>query len=165
MQSSHVAHVAERKQRDVHVAIYDTVLLVTNQKIEKLRLLPDRYKIDPKSDTLWLFICFRLAEEFVPGFKVVLHAPKGPGAPRKSYIDLVQAVEFLVAVGTRTGERISVLGACKKLSSQRGPWYEKGPKTLETRYYECRAKLAQHRGIVETDLIRRLERAAKAAMA
>jgi len=26
-QSSHVAHVVERKQRDVHVAIYDTVLL------------------------------------------------------------------------------------------------------------------------------------------
>src|SRR6516225_3129131 len=28
-QSSHVAHVVERKQRDVHVAIYDTVLLAT----------------------------------------------------------------------------------------------------------------------------------------
>src|SRR5262245_52078042 len=33
-QSSHVAHVVERKQRDVHVAIYDTVLLSAGTKTE-----------------------------------------------------------------------------------------------------------------------------------
>jgi hypothetical protein len=139
--------------------------IVTRQKAEKLLLLGGKYSIDPTTHAGAIQLCMCIAEEYVPGFKVTERIPKGRGAPRKSYINLVQAVEVLVAVGKQTGERITVLGACKKLSKQhRGLWSGKDPKSLETRYHECRLEIARYRGI-ESDLIRRLEHAAKAAMA
>jgi hypothetical protein len=132
---------------------------VAHAKIEKLPLLADRYNVDLKEPSGPLSLCLCLAEEFVPGFKVVDEwSRKGPGAPRKEYFDLVKAVDLRVA---RYGE--TVLGACRKLSAQTaGPWHGEKPISLEKRYYEWLRAHSQQPP--ESVLVRRLEQAAERAL-
>jgi hypothetical protein len=143
-------------------------LWVMEQRLAKLRLIAQRYGIDVTTDGPWLLLTLlRLAEERFEGLRVVDDASprrRRRGRPRGSTkiggLDLVKAID-----SARLPDDRRLLDACTRLTRKRGGrWEGESPQSLETQYYawhrDTKAKLAS---AAADPLIRRLERAAKAA--
>jgi hypothetical protein len=145
-------------------------------KYKKLLLLAERYGVDVSKRGGWQLVALRLAEEFLDGFRVVDHLPKGKGRPRGSgKIDrsrLGQAVDIEMAVAERVkatcgrepNKRSTVIEACRKLASDRkGPWKGSRPASLKTRYFEECREQNRIRNAPKSDFLTALEDAAARA--
>jgi hypothetical protein len=140
-------------------AIYQqAVEIVVRQQCDKLMLLAARYGVDLGAPNGPLELCLRLAEKYVKGFQVVDNEPRGPGAPRQDYFDLVRAVDTRVY-----RDKVNVAEACRKLTrEQGGPWSRENWTSLQSRYYEW---YAHRKRRIDDPLTKLLRAAADRAIA
>src|SRR5262249_16472586 len=73
-------------------------------RLIKLLLLLEYYDIKPNDPACWLKLAFLLAQHHVPGMKVVVNAPRGPGAPQKP-LDVAGARENVRIIDETDRER------------------------------------------------------------
>ena len=133
---------------------------VQHQKIEKLNLLAERYDVTlGELWVAWSYLCLRLAEDCVPGFRVVDKAPKGRGHPkgprrnRPSKFELVKVIDLLCAT-----DKIKVAEACRRLARDRkSPWQGRSATSLANDY---RLWFKEMRALKRSDFWRACEAAA-----
>jgi hypothetical protein len=105
----------------------------------RLALLIGHYKINDRGEKMPLMLALALATDFVENFDVFATPPKA-GRPRSRGEEF--GLSFVVAVETKMRDRgTGIADACFQLSKKGQPWDKFGPRTLETRYYEAKARL------------------------
>ena len=116
---------------------------ILRTRLIKLLLLLDHYNIKPNDPACWLKLAFLLAQDHVPGMKVVENTSRGRGAPLKP-LDVSGArenVRIIDDIKLKRGK--GVMDAIRTALQRK---LLKGlPDSLEARYYENK------------DLLRRVE--------
>jgi len=116
---------------------------ILRTRLIKLLLLLDHYNIKPNDPACWLKLAFLLAQDHVPGMKVVENTSRGRGAPLKP-LDVSGARENVRIIDEIKRERGKGVMDAIRIALQRK--LLKGlPDSLEARYYENK------------DLLRRVE--------
>ena len=107
---------------------------ILRTRLIKLLLLLDHYNIKPNDPACWLKLAFLLAQDHVPGMKVVENASRGRGAPLKPF-DVSGAQENVRIIDEIKRQRGQGVMDAIRIAVQRkqlkGP-----PDSLEARYYE-----------------------------
>ena len=112
---------------------------ILRTRLIKLLLLLDHYNIKPNDPACWLKLAFLLAQDHVPGMKVVENAPRGPGAPQKP-LDVSGArvsgarenVRIIDEINRERGKGVMyAIRVALKRKQLKG-----SPNSLEARYYE-----------------------------
>jgi hypothetical protein len=116
---------------------------ILRTRLIKLLLLLDHYNIKPNDPACWLKLAFLLAQDHVPGMKVVAYAPRGRGAPLKPR-DASGARENVRIIDEIKRERGKGVMDAIRVALRRKQ-LKGSPGSLETRYYENK------------DLLRRVE--------
>ena len=117
---------------------------ILRARLIKLLLLLDHYNIKPNDPACWLKLAFLLAQDHVPGMKVVENTSRGRGAPLKP-LDVSGARENVRIIDEIKRERGKGVMDAIRIALQRK--LLKGlPDSLEARYYENK------------DLLRRVEK-------
>ena len=105
--------------------------LVMAESFKKIELLFDFYNLDIKKDG-WPILAMRLAQEFIPGFRI--QRKKKPGAPTiwddGKQLELYWEVNDLLENKKKSNPSFKVSDACALLSKQRNV----SPKTLQNQY-------------------------------
>ena len=112
-------------------------------KAEKLALLASQVEaLDARGEPDWRVLAERLAEDVVPGLRVLDKTPfdPKPGRLKGKKALLVRIVEQL-----RRDEGLSIFAACCELSKRPGPWHKAKPRSLEQRYHEGMREWRQQR--------------------
>ena len=114
---------------------------VNRQRAQKLLLLLKRYGLSSDDPERWLLLSLRLAEEYIEGFRVVERTPQKRGRPSGT-TRKIDAFELFKAVQEICYEKgCGVSKACRELvGTRKKPWRGLTPESLETRYYEQKAK-------------------------
>jgi len=108
---------------------------ILRARLIKLLLLLDHYNIKPNDPACWLKLAFLLAQDHVPGMKVVENASRGRGAPLRPR-DVSGARENLRIIDEinrergKKGVRDAIRIALKRKQ------LKGSAKSLEARYYE-----------------------------
>jgi hypothetical protein len=117
---------------------------ILRTRLIKLLFLLDHYNIKPNDPACWLKLAFLLAQDHVPGMKVVENASRGRGAPLKP-LDDSGARENVRIIDEIKRERGKGVMDAIRIALQRK--LLKGlADSLEARYYENK------------DLLRRVEK-------
>ena len=107
------------------------------RQLAKLEHLFDWYNVDDSADDRWFRLAFALAEEHVPGLRVI-YDRKPQRGPRKTwdtgrYEQLFQGVNEI-----RSTRKITTKAAIKLLiADAAGAWHKSDPNSLNTRYREA----------------------------
>ena len=114
---------------------------VDHERMRKLMLLAEAYGYRSGDQHLWMALCFHLASDFVPGFRVGgasgdrYNGISGRGPPKAA----LEHFEIFVAVSSVLGEHAgNVAAACRALCEEKAPYENKNPATLETIYHNNR---------------------------
>jgi hypothetical protein len=114
---------------------------VLRARLIKLLLLLEHYDIKPADPACWLKLAFLLAQDHVPGMKVVENAPRGRGAPRKP-LDVSEARENLRIIdGIELKRGKGVMDAIQTALKRKLLTGSKD--SLEARYYENKKLLCR----------------------
>jgi hypothetical protein len=116
---------------------------ILRTRLIKLLLLLDHYNIKPNDPACWLKLAFLLAQDHVPGMKVVENASRGRGAPLKP-LDVSGTRENVRIIDEINRERGKGVMDAIRIALRRKQ-LKGSPDSLETRYYENK------------DLLRRVE--------
>ena len=110
---------------------------VDHERMKKLMLLAKACGYQSGDQYLWMALCFHLAYDFVPGFRVRgdssdrYNGISGRGPPKAA----LEHFEICVAVDSKLENNGNVAAACRELCRNDGPYKDKQPGTLETIYH------------------------------
>jgi hypothetical protein len=107
---------------------------ILRTRLIKLLLLLDHYNIKPNDPACWLKLAFLLAQDHVPGMKVVESASRGRGAPLKPS-DVSGAQENVRVIDEINRERGKGVMYAIRVALKRKQ-LKGSPDSLEARYYE-----------------------------
>ncbi len=122
----------ERKKKNKEV-VKKNALHVTKERLEKLKHLLNNYEIDINDEDKWFWLSFKLAEEFVKGFKDVDSKRK----TKKLSWSLPKMFALCVAVEIKKKRNPkSTYGSiCAQLTREKGLWNDE--KSLAQRYSDA----------------------------
>jgi hypothetical protein len=106
---------------------------ILRTQLIKLLLLLDHYNIKPNDPACWLKLAFLLAQDHVPGMRVVENAPQR-GAPLKP-LDVSGAWEIVRIIDEINRERGKGVRDAIRIALKRKQ-LKGSAKSLEARYYE-----------------------------
>jgi hypothetical protein len=113
------------------------------QRFKRIRALAEHYGVnlleeDSSFEIGFYRLLVKLAEDFVPGFK--MGAPRRPGRPKGT--GKGNPFELAMAIKRLTGNgRLTVAAACTQLSKySKSPWQGESPRALQERYRRFQAK-------------------------
>jgi hypothetical protein len=109
--------------------------IIWEMKLERLRLLADELAVDLAAPDAWMKMALALGERFVPGLQIKDQKERGPGAPRKHYLEL-----YIEVLKLTTDGKLTVSNACAVLTKRAGPWKDKNSASLENRFYEIKGR-------------------------
>jgi hypothetical protein len=107
---------------------------ILRTRLIKLLFLLDHYNIKSDDPACWLKLAFQLAQDHVPGMKVVEHAPRGRGAPLKpsDVSGAKENVRIIDEINRERGKGVrDAIRTALKRKQLKG-----SAKSLEARYYE-----------------------------
>ena len=132
---------------------------VTEEAVRKLDLLVDHYKVERGNPYQWQILAFRMAKQFIPGFRI--SARPSVGAP----LDWgpIELAGLYLEVEALTKQGMSAMDACRVLlRAQDGSWRYPRCRSVKTIYrrYQQSKKSAYVLLMTETkdDLLRQLWR-------
>ena len=107
---------------------------ILRARLIKLLLLLDHYNIKPNDPACWLKLAFLLAQDHVPGMKVVENTSRGRGAPLKP-LDVSGARENVRIIDEIDHERKKGIPDAIRIALKRKQ-LKGSVGSLEARYYE-----------------------------
>jgi hypothetical protein len=107
---------------------------ILRARLIKLFLLLEQYFIKPDDPACWLKLAFLLAQDHVPGMRVVENASRGRGAPLKPR-DVSGALENVRIIDQINHERGKGVRDAIRIALKRNQ-LEGSAKSLEARFYE-----------------------------
>jgi hypothetical protein len=107
---------------------------ILRTRLVKLLFLLDHYNIKPNDPACWLKLAFRLAQDHVPGMKVVENTSRGRGAPLKP-LDVSGARENVRIIDEIDHERKKGIPDAIRIALKRKQ-LKGSAGSLEARYYE-----------------------------
>jgi hypothetical protein len=113
------------------------VAAISKERVEKMRMLFEHYKIDPSDEQSWQKLAMSLALAYVPGLQLANRPKRGRKSTFKTGLgdELVRAVED---VKSRTGK--GTIEAIAELQKEPGgKWKTYTAQSLGARYRETRA--------------------------
>ena len=116
---------------------------VAQQRRERLAALAEHYDVDLQKPGSIAELLYRLAADFVPGFRPKLDSrnPRGVGRPRlRSFQENSDLVASIIEIKHRSG--VTALSACTVISKNRkSRWYGKKAPALYERYKRFNANM------------------------
>jgi hypothetical protein len=112
---------------------------ILRARLKKLLLLLEHYDIKPDDPARWLKLAFLLAQDHVPGMRVVEDVSRGRGAPRKP-LDISGPLENVRLIDEINRERGKGVMDAIRLALRRKQ-LKGSPDSLEARYYENKDRL------------------------
>jgi hypothetical protein len=113
---------------------------------DKMRLLMKHYRIEASDPQCLARLAFHLAQDWVPGFRIVDEAPRRRGAPRRvTQLDLVQLYIDVYQIHQEQPED-SIEEACKtylRRNRNKAAWRGQRPRTLVNRYRDGKRHFEQ----------------------
>lgn len=115
---------------------------IREEKYDKLVLLAEAYSLDinalrssfyRRHARFWEDLARCLADDFVPGFRVV---ETKPGRPPKN----AKPGPLYDEVASIVRDGVSIAEACRRLQRRKGPWHAKSPEALETQFHREKSR-------------------------
>ena len=141
-----IAVLAHGQPEPIRKAIRQAVdEYVANQKMERLVALAEYYGVDlqRRTPSPVLELLFRLAADFVPGFRPKDDPRNERHVGRPRHRSYEENLELFAAIGTIISRRgVSALSACAIISKDRkSPWNGRGAPALYERYKRFKAQI------------------------
>jgi len=123
----------------------DSSVETSCRKIDKLLKLLELYKIDSLAKHRWLRLALALAEQHVPGFRVIHEPPHKRGRPRSWKAGQADSLLHDVEELRRANKKLTIKSAIDQLRADPSKnWRTCSKENLVTRHREARREREKH---------------------